>query len=263
MEDRKKNTGILVALIIFILLTLMLGGYIVYDKLNNKVNSDNTSNNANTAETGAANEEVVESNQAEDSGEYFKKVNYDYAINGKIHKIDFYYSLGDVLPMDKEEGFNYGVYLTIGIDGKILDFTKNIVAETKTQEEINSLEVYKNYNINNVNLIKGTDKDYMVLRIEHLVIHGKNINPIIINDSGDLIEKIDLKDNSGVSIPGNEHYENWEEFYITGDSLYYLETICNNAGLTANEYKLTISNNRAVKTQINTYDNADGSGQCY
>ena len=48
MEGNKNNTGLVVALIIFIILSMVLGGYLVYDKLNTQPEENIKEENKNT-----------------------------------------------------------------------------------------------------------------------------------------------------------------------------------------------------------------------
>ena len=97
MEEKSKNNGLIIALIVFIVISLVLGGFIIYDKVLNKNNNShsneviengNTSTNNKTNET--QNTEVnLTSEQAFKMIESKRKnLNYDTwsTLNAKVIK---------------------------------------------------------------------------------------------------------------------------------------------------------------------------------
>ena len=51
MEEKNKNNGLIIALIVFIVISLILGGFIIYDKVLNKDNNNEVTENENSSTT--------------------------------------------------------------------------------------------------------------------------------------------------------------------------------------------------------------------
>ncbi|MGN1329756.1 MAG: hypothetical protein ACI4VN_00230 [Clostridia bacterium] len=145
MEGQKKNSGLVLTLIIFILLTLCLGGFILYDKLN-ETSNENTSIESNTINTTSkyANNEISNENSTVESNTVdteAKNTNNELKaeVPSKISVTDFYFDSVAIL----NEGSVYvNVYgSTPQIDTLFGDGTFQTLVATRNN--------YKEYTFNN------------------------------------------------------------------------------------------------------------------
>lgn len=86
MEEKSKNKGLIIALIVFVIISLILGGFIIYDKV---LNNDNSSPNNNKIDNVQNAEINLTSEQAFKMIESKRKsLNYDTwsTLNAKVLK---------------------------------------------------------------------------------------------------------------------------------------------------------------------------------
>ena len=97
MEEKSKNNGLIIALIIFIVISLALGGFIIYDKVLNKNNNSHSNEvigNGNTSTNNKTNEiQNTETNLTSEQAFKMieskrKNLNYDTwsTLNAKVIK---------------------------------------------------------------------------------------------------------------------------------------------------------------------------------
>ena len=259
--DKKKEKVIFFTIGVLVTLVLCLLGYLLYDKVFNKSTEMPAVNDSSADKT--------DSNMTQSaSGEYFRVKKYDYNINGKIVTVSYNYSYAID---DGKSGYSdkggYFIYLTVGINDKIIKDTKMVVKYAEFGEDYLKDSIYDKINKTNIHTIKGGDEDYLVLLIEHITIVPTGVDPIILNDDGDLIAIIELVTGTGLRVANNEHYDNWEKYYLTQDALYYLGSSCDdlkfdyaNGTIEANEYMVKVNQDKIISTKVNTYS-AEGAGQ--
>ena len=91
MEGNKNNTGLVVALIIFIILSMVLGGYLVYDKLNTQPEENIKEENKDT-DSNITNEEDNEVSTENKNNSINKRL---YNVDSEMHKQRYYLLLDD------------------------------------------------------------------------------------------------------------------------------------------------------------------------
>lgn len=91
MEGNKNNTGLVVALIIFIILSMVLGGYIVYDKLNTQPEENIKEENKNP-DSNTHNEEDNGVSTDNKNNSINKRL---YNVDSEMHKQRYYLLLDD------------------------------------------------------------------------------------------------------------------------------------------------------------------------
>lgn len=91
MEGNKNNTGLVVTLIIFIILSMILGGYLVYDKLNTQSEEKIKEENKNT-DSNIPNEEDNEISTDNKNNSINKRL---YNVDSEMHKQRYYLLLDD------------------------------------------------------------------------------------------------------------------------------------------------------------------------
>lgn len=91
MEGNKNNTGLVVALIIFIILSMVLGGYLVYDKLNTQPEENIKEENKDT-DSNITNEEDNEVSTDNKNNSINKRL---YNVDSEMHKQRYYLLLDD------------------------------------------------------------------------------------------------------------------------------------------------------------------------
>lgn len=91
MERNKNNTGLVIALIIFIILSMVLGGYLVYDKLNTQPEENINEENKNT-DSNIHNEEDDKVSTDNKNNSINKRL---YNIDSEMHKQRYYLLLND------------------------------------------------------------------------------------------------------------------------------------------------------------------------
>lgn len=191
MEENKKNTGLIIALIIFIILTLLLGGYIAYDKfLSNKSNglSDEINEEINVGEN-EINDEFEQSNSEKIS---LAKENETYTKDKLI--INF---KGNKVP----EGDDYYKYTAdIKYDDKTIDnsfFNDKNNYRIWSENMASSFEIYK---INNVYILNSMiarqcfSSEIMIFNTNGEVL--KTFSVVDVSIEGNTITIIEASDNS-------------------------------------------------------------------
>lgn len=91
MEENKNNTGLIIAIIIFIILSMVLGGYLVYDKLNTQPEENIKEENKNT-DSNISNEEDNEVSTDNKNNSINKRL---YNVDSEMHKQRYYLLLDD------------------------------------------------------------------------------------------------------------------------------------------------------------------------
>lgn len=290
-KQPKNKTKLLVIIIILLsLLVLGLGGFIVYDKFiakeetkqvveekDTKTEKEETSNQK---EENKKEEESVDETKDDEKdvtiANQIKVDDYEYVLNNNKHKVSFIYSYEKINP-ENYYGYDYiyKIFATMALDGKIIDETKTQVGfEENENININNLN---GVNIDNIKKFKDSynSKEYMVLGIMYQDGPGTDgIDPIIINENGNVVYKVDLFNGGGIGISDpNKASLFYEEYYVFNDGLYYLDSqnvvgeakphtsdFCNpeqwggfDPCVTVQEYKITIENGKAIKTPTQTY----------
>ena len=175
--EEKKNTGLVVALVIFILISLGLGGFICYDKLMNK--ESNSSNNEPIQQTNE-NNTAVEANTKKDA-----------------------YQVLALSPIDGHAVvYNGEVYVNV------YDSTTNIdsvYGEGKFQTLVKTRNSYKQYDFGNLNVVVDGSNKWLKLNVADVKAVYNNeygqalssTNPkygIIILNSDSTVSYISIKD---------------------------------------------------------------------
>lgn len=268
----KNNKGVIVLIVILILLVLGLSGYIVYDKVlsNNKSSSNNDVTTTTTTTT--VTEDIITDSK------YFKVDEFDYELNGEIIKIGFnYYLLNNnygwtdekVKSMldDNISGYYYNsVEVDISINGNVVkDLNKTV-----EYDKINDLEKLKETITylsleNNVQTIKGIDKDYLLFTIydAHFEVDG-NLSPFITNENGKNIFSLDNPDNTGWGINDEDSmfYRSNTSYLVKDGVFYYTLPDCDvpyfesDSPLETNiikEYSVSVNNDRVEIKEQGSY----------
>lgn len=278
----KNNKGVIVLIVILVLLVLGLSGYIVYDKVlsNNKSSSNNDVTTTTTTTT--VTEDIITDSK------YFKVDEFDYELNGEIIKIGFnYYLLNNNYGWTDEKvksmlddniaGYYYNsVEVDISINGNVVkDLNKTV-----EYDKINDLEKLKETITylsleNNVQTIKGIDKDYLLFTIydAHFEVDG-NLSPFITNENGKNIFSLDNPDNTGWGINDEDSmfYRSNTSYLVKDGVFYYTLPDCDvpyfesDSPLETNiikEYSVSVNNDRVeIKEQGSYKGHIAGGAYC-
>lgn len=143
MEGKKSNGGLIVVLVIFIVLSIALGGYIVYDKLNSQANDHVGEENKNT-ESNTTTKEENESSKNDNLSSINKRL---YNIDSEMNKQRYYLLLDDVTYDMNQNFLNKKTY--------ILDL--NMVDGTEIVKEIDLSSVFSPIANEYINNHKGNN----------------------------------------------------------------------------------------------------------
>lgn len=253
--EKKSNGGLIALVIILGLLVCGLGGYIAYDKIGN--NQDN--------------KQDVKEPQKVNIANLYKSVDLDYAINSKTVKVGFNYTIEkDINATNEDWEKPYKIYVLLSFDGVVDESKKYLVDAYKTENECKNSSIYSEIGRNNVNIIKGDDKEYFVFYLKEFTEAAPRRTLKVLNENGTLIHNVKFEMGNSFNIPAS-NYSDYEMFYITNDALYYIDNTCGNydekVGADDNvyyvlkEYKLTINNGKAVIIKNNTYETTLAAGQ--
>lgn len=242
-----------------IILVLGLASFIVWDKVLNKeeVKNESLTPTATTTQAKLNEEEIV-----------LKEENKSYTLNNNEHKIKyvFYYNEKDkIAESDDDEYSNcYLIKLHIYVDDKLVDFSNfdgEFITAFKKEEQLSDKSDLV-INDNSINKLFGKDnKEYFVFTIQHKNINfDDRIHPIIVNEQGNLLKRIDLIDCQGIKITDKKIQRNYDdvEFVIENNTLYYITIIKSNY-VSADEIKVSISDNNVTEEVVGSYS-FEGSG---
>ena len=259
MEEKKGNKGILFVIILLVLLIIGLGGFIVYDKF---IKEDTTAE-----KSGDNDEDKV--TEVEYLGTQIKVDDFAYYINGKKHNISFVYSYDEV--EDEDLDYDYDIYLTLALDGTLLDDTKTKV-QLYEGKEIDENKL----NLKNIDIVEsfyGKDsKEYLAISIietpSYIV---ERIVSYIINDEGKVLTNVNtgwsyhIVDSPKSLVYYNEYYVSKFDgafYYLDGyDIVGEMKTSETEEYVTVQEYKITVKDNIITKTPTETFK-ATCAGQC-
>ncbi|HOZ54075.1 MAG TPA: hypothetical protein PKY25_01955 [Bacilli bacterium] len=243
---------IIIVISVVVLLGIGFAAYISF--FNTNVKNNNNSNTSNTTTTKSNSKENIIHTDI-----------FTYNINNKNKKVKFVYikesgdSFNEAFASDiqsaKESGdYVYNViYLKIFIDDveiKDVKFLIHINTESKSSK---FTDFYKKTDIKK---FMGEDKEYFVFAITepHQFVDGRTI-PIIFNDQGKLLYKINFTQNFGTwVVDKNSRFYEKDEMYLIGkNAVYFTELICG-VPYDANADEEDISN-EIVQEHILTVDN--------
>lgn len=258
----KKSNGGLIALVIMLgLLVCAMGGYIAYDKLENKQEEPNKVQN---------NEQDTKELQKVNIANLYKSVDLDYAINGKIVKVGFNYTIEK--GKDYADNDEYKVYITLSFDGKLKE-DKYYVAAYDTENKYKNADIYELIGRRNLNIIKGNDKEYFVFYISEMTEGFPKRTLLVLNEDGSLVHNVKFEQGNSFSFQGT-NYANYDLYYLTNDAIYYIDNSCGKINVkyeikniddeviyVLDEYKLTIENGKAKVVKNGTQETTLGAGQ--
>lgn len=265
MEENKNSKGLIWLIIILIIVILGLIGFIVYDKVLS--NDKEVIREATTTTT----TQTVQNNKNDEN--ILRRDNFVYKINNKEHQISYVYKYKDSADYYKNESADIDKDLAIENNEYVyhMVYLEILLNETKI-ENINIPLYYDTENINvdtlinkvdilssdTINILKGTDKEYMVFTIEHknLMIDG-GTNPLIVNDTGKLIYTLEFEDNSSLwSEDKNSKFylkdneSNYKPYIIEESKIYYLSFYnFYNDNMYVKENYITINNDKVEITE--------------
>lgn len=250
-----KNKGLVVLVIFLIVCVLGLLTYIIFDKTKNSEDS-----------------KVVDNNSKEES-KLLKTDTYVYKINNKNLNIMYEYSYRDSKEYykDYEEDHDYDydkrneqyvyheVFVKIYLDNKELeDVEIPLYYDTKGIDSNELMNQIEPLSLDNINILKGTDKDYLVISIKPAS-YGLDVNtaPIIINDSGKILYTLEFNE-FGTIWAEDENSLFYDKknilFFIEDNKLYYLSLNSHNQeGTYVQENYITIENDKVIFNKGNVY----------
>ncbi len=239
MGNDKK--GLIFTIVILSVITIGLIIYIFYDKNFGKNENNNITTNSNV------------NTQSEYEGNYY------FNLNNKKHKITYKY---DYQNCEISEECNFYVKVTAFLDGKKINQSENIIFYDFNNKNLDNTKKYiKNegyLSFRNIEILKGKDIEYIVLRIESdCIILNENAKVIHqITDKNDDLTGFWYKDDN-LNKPFNS-----AGYYIDNDKLIYLGfTYDDNIGdylrykatITINNDKVSINKSFIDDDLINGY----------
>lgn len=202
-EKRQSNTALVVALTIFITLTVVLGGYLVYDKSTNKTSENNKSSEIDN-EVKKENEDYkVSETVADFSVTHFYPDSVAITTNGSVyvsvygstHEIDELFSDGTYQKLfaivNKYKAYKFDNFEYIGQDNATFKGMKlNVKNIKKVYSFASGQTLQKNYGINLLN----EDKTLSMISLYSLILGKTDVKPI---NGLSNIEKVVTEQNYG------------------------------------------------------------------
>lgn len=228
----KNSKSLTILIIVLSVLVMGLSGYLVYNEFfrENKVNEKNLI--------------------------FFE--DFDYKLNNNNHKITYkyYYEADNEKP---NFDYYYRVYVNVYLDDKkIKEVSPTIYLGNENTKNFNEIkEILTNsqgnnkysfpLNKDNLLILKGIDKEYLVLAI--IESDYTIINPTLVNDNGKVLFQSNGNTNTeftfqeeSLNVPYFEGNYN-RRFYIDGNKMYYLDYVCDTEKSDPGAYKYTITVN--------------------
>lgn len=256
MENKKKS----ILIIILVIIILFLSGFIVYDKLINNENnaSDDMSDTINNSSSTNQIESNINSDKNTGDDNFLVSYNYAYNINGENHTIAFDY----FKELDS-------IFVVFKIDGKKIDETKTIMTYYFTYDQkLDNLDLEKVIEKNTldhdkvINIVKGQDKEYIILSFKNGNLLPKTVNYLISSD-GKFIGRLGPKNSNGATIldPTRKEFYTVDgvlySYRITEDAFYYLDVDCGTNRASQNiatEFKVTFNDDYYNIEKSATYE---------
>ena len=284
-KQPKNKTKLLVIIIILLsLLVLGLGGFIVYDKFIAKEETKQVVEEKDTKtekEENKKEEESVDETKDDEKdvtiANQIKVDDYEYVLNNNKHKVSFIYSYERCTANNNrcnDSRDYYMIFVTMAFDGKIINESKALISSTEnysiddTKIPLVTTDVIKKFS-------DSKNTEYMVLGIKEGILPGTEVvDPVIIDENGKALYKIDLFDGQGIGLADSNMDSIFiDEYYVANGGVYYLDSqnvvgeakphtsdFCNpeqwggfDPCVTVQEYKITIENGKAIKTPTQTY----------
>lgn len=223
--EKKIKIILIVIIALLIMLVLGLGGYIIYDKMLNEKDNENINTTTTTA---SIKENIIHTDT------------FTYNINNKNKKVKFVYikESGDEFNHDfeTEEDINIAkengeyvynaIYLRMYINDIEVETEKKLIY-LNLDSEINDFTNY--YKKTDLFKFNGEDKEYFVFVTEEPNKYVDSLTiPIVFNDEGKLLYKINFTGNFGITVVDkNSRFYGQEEMYlIENNAVYFVELVC-------------------------------------
>lgn len=237
MENQKRNKGLVILIIIFAISTLILGGFIIHDKMfsNNNSNSGTNNNAENKSKNKTYKIEKIKVETLNDEEEFTIKTD---ELNIKFELKDTYYqlSINDVIISDEitwpvSEIYEVDDYLIfkvttgndVGLSKIFITSKKGVIIKTISWEDELLDTNYKSMNI-----------DTLSLENNKLIIKGSRLwhGPSIKMEDESYKSPCELPDNEIIEGTYEIKYLGNKKFKITNTNYDYLKnyefrTLCN------------------------------------